>query len=277
MEADLLVGRVAVELGGEAALDAVVLVDLLDHVDRDPDRASLVGYRPGDGLPDPPRRVGRELEALAVVELLDGPHEADVALLDQVEQGDAAAGVLFGDGDDEPQVRLGKVGLGPPVAALDAPGEVDLLGLGEEGGLADLVQVHLDGVAGVAALQVGLQYLFDELGVFVLLQGLGEEAGVDDLDAVLAEEAVDLLDLVGGEVHLLEQLEHLARLQGAGLLTGFEKLLYLFYVPQIALGLQNLSGNFRVKPFCSLHVIYLKRDNNQLGSASVGRVARPDP
>ena len=61
-------------------------------------------------------------------------------------------GVLLGYGDDEPEVRFGEVGLGAPVAALYAPREVGLLGLGEEGGLADLVQVHLDRVPRVAAL-----------------------------------------------------------------------------------------------------------------------------
>ncbi len=73
------------------------------------------------------------------------------------------------------------------------------------------------------------------------LEGLGEKPGVHDLDAVLAQEAVDLLDLVGGEVHLLEEVEDLARLQRAGLLTGFEELLYLLYIPQVALWLQLLS------------------------------------
>src|SRR5215211_7018989 len=103
----LFVRGVAVELGAESALDPVVLVDLLDHVHRDPDRTSFVGYRPGDGLTDPPRRVGRELEALAVVELLDGPHQPDVALLDQIEQRDAPSGILLRDGDDEPEVGFG--------------------------------------------------------------------------------------------------------------------------------------------------------------------------
>ena len=67
------------------ALHAGQLVDDLDHVDGDTDRAGLVGHRPGDGLPDPPRGVGRELVALGVVELLDRTDEAKVAFLDEVE------------------------------------------------------------------------------------------------------------------------------------------------------------------------------------------------
>src|SRR3712207_9322950 len=60
-----------------APVGAVELVDLLDHVDRDADRASLVGYRSRYGLPYPPRRVRRELEALAIVELLGCPRSEE--------------------------------------------------------------------------------------------------------------------------------------------------------------------------------------------------------
>src|SRR5450759_6039124 len=74
-----------------------------DHVHRDADRPGLVGKGTGDGLPDPPRRVGRELEALVMVELLDPAHEAHVAFLDEVEEGHAAADVLLGDRHDESQ------------------------------------------------------------------------------------------------------------------------------------------------------------------------------
>src|SRR3712207_3491805 len=77
---DLLVGGLAAELGDELALRAADLVELLDDVDRDADRARLVGERAGDRLADPPGRVGRELEALAVVELLGGADEAERAL-----------------------------------------------------------------------------------------------------------------------------------------------------------------------------------------------------
>ena len=84
-------------------------VDLLDHVHRDADGAGLVGHGAGDGLADPPGGVGGELVALGVVELLDGADQAEVAFLDQVEEGHAAAGVALGDADHQPQVRLQQV------------------------------------------------------------------------------------------------------------------------------------------------------------------------
>ena len=83
--------------GGILALLALVLglegvplphepVHALDDVDGHPDRPRLVRERAGDRLANPPGRVRRELEALAVVELLRATDEADGALLDQVEK-----------------------------------------------------------------------------------------------------------------------------------------------------------------------------------------------
>src|SRR5690606_5968120 len=78
---DLFACRFAAVLLHEAPAYADELVDGFHHVDGDADGACLVGDGAGNRLPDPPRCVGRELEALAVVELLDGPDEADVPFL----------------------------------------------------------------------------------------------------------------------------------------------------------------------------------------------------
>ena len=75
-------------------------------VDGQADRPTRVGDAAGDGLADPPRGVGRELEALAPVELLDGVHEAEVPLLDEVEEREPGGLVLLGDRHDQAQVRL---------------------------------------------------------------------------------------------------------------------------------------------------------------------------
>jgi hypothetical protein len=81
-------------------------------VDGEADGAAGVGDAAGDGLADPPRGVGGELEALAPVELLDGVHQAEVALLDEVEQRQARRLVLLGDRHHEAQVRLHEGALG---------------------------------------------------------------------------------------------------------------------------------------------------------------------
>src|SRR5699024_6391956 len=71
------------------------LIDHFDHVHRDTDGAGLVGHGPGDRLPDPPGGVGGELITLGVVELLHRADQAQVALLDQVQEQHAAAGIAL--------------------------------------------------------------------------------------------------------------------------------------------------------------------------------------
>ena len=109
---NLLGDGLAAELLHEALLRAYEPVDRLDHVDRDADRAGLVGDGAGGGLADPPGGVGGELVAAAVLELLDRLHEAGVALLDEVQEREAAVHVLLHDRDDEAQVRLDHLGAG---------------------------------------------------------------------------------------------------------------------------------------------------------------------
>ena len=109
----------------------------------------LSAERAGHRLADPPGRVRRELEAPAPVELLDGADEAERALLDQVEEGEAAAAVALGDRDDEPEVRLDHLLLGVLVAGLDALGEVDLVCGGEQRDPADVLEEELQRVGGL--------------------------------------------------------------------------------------------------------------------------------
>jgi hypothetical protein len=141
-------------------------------VDGDADGAGLVGEGPGHGLADPPGGVRGELVAARVVELLDRPDQAEVALLDEVEHGQAPADVPFGDGDDEAQVGLYQAAFGHP-AHDDEPVEVQ----GELG-----VEV-----GGAGELLLGEQPGFDAAGQFDLLGG-GQQRYAADLPEVLAEE-----------------------------------------------------------------------------------------
>src|SRR3989475_520219 len=112
---DLFGRRLTPQLLDQVPRGADQLVDGLDHVHRDPDGPGLIGDGAGDGLADPPRRVGAELVAPLVLELVHGLHQTDVPLLDQVQELQPAVGVLLGDADHEPQVGLDQLGL----AALD--------------------------------------------------------------------------------------------------------------------------------------------------------------
>ena len=129
---------------------------------RDADGAGLVRDGAGDGLTDPPGGVGREFVTATVLELVDRLHEADVALLNEVEELQAAVGVLLRDGDDEAKVGFDELALG----ALGVHVALDHLALGA-------LEVG-DGDAGVGfdALEVGAAVLLLALVLLAQLFGL---------------------------------------------------------------------------------------------------------
>ena len=150
-------------------------------MDREANRATRVGDTAGDRLTDPPRGVRGELEALAPVELLDGVHESEVALLDQVEQRETRGLVLLGDRDDESQVRLDELTLGLFALACGAA-QLTLLRRGEFAAGVEL----LDGlVACLDGLRESYLVVFREQRV---LPDIGEvetdEVFVVSVDAV---------------------------------------------------------------------------------------------
>ena len=106
-------------------------------------------------LADPPGRVRRELEAAAVVELLDGADQAQDPLLDQVEERQPEAAVALGVRHHQAQVGLDHPVLGVLVAALDALGQLDLLGRRQQAPLGDVAQEDLERVARGVGEQLG--------------------------------------------------------------------------------------------------------------------------
>src|SRR5256712_2302477 len=201
---DLLRGRLATQLLQQGTRDADELVDRLHHVDRDADRAGLVGQRPGDRLPDPPRGVRAELVSLSPVELFDRADETEVPFLNKVQEEHPAAHVFLGDADDQAQVGLNEAALSFLVALLHALGQIDLLLRGEERDLPDLLEVHPDRVIDRHTLRLTRLLLFL---AFALLLGL---LGIfNDVDALLQEhgiDAVDELDVLLGFWKLLEDV-----------------------------------------------------------------------
>ena len=179
---------------------------LLD-VHRNPDRVRLVRDRTLTGLADPPGRVGRELEALAVVELLHRAVEADRAVLDQVEQRQAVPLIALRDRDDEPQVRVRHPLLGGRVALLDPLRERDFLGGGQERVPSDLVQEELQAVRAPAGRGPQIEPGLRVSGVrrFLDLDLRCNEGSAERLDGVLVEVALDLqrLELGGGNAAAL--------------------------------------------------------------------------
>src|SRR3954469_6208663 len=199
LRGDLLRHRLATELLHELALNVHDLVQLLDHVHRDADRARLVRDRARHRLADPPRRVRRELVAAPVVELLDGPDQAERPLLDEVEEREAAPEVALRDRDHEAQVRLDHVLLGRHVAALDALREADLLQGREQLDLADRTEVQPQRVERRLHREVELGPARRNrvlLLVALVLDRRRLAVGRHDVDAVLDQVRVELRDLV---------------------------------------------------------------------------------
>jgi len=135
--------RLPAELPVEPALRLPDPVQSLDDVRGHADRARLVRERPRHRLPDPPRRVGRELEASAVVELLHGANEPERPFLDEIEKGKTLVAVPLRDRDDKPQVGLDHLLLSAGFAPLDPLRELDFLSGGEQIHLADVLQERL--------------------------------------------------------------------------------------------------------------------------------------
>ena len=137
----LPVCRVPLELGRELVVGAGHLADLVAPMDRHPYGAALVGDGALDGLPDPPRRVRGEPPPTLRVELLGRPHEAYVALLDEIPEGQALPAVLLRDRDDEPEVLLDELEPSRLVAFPGPTAEIYLLLVREEPSAADLPEV----------------------------------------------------------------------------------------------------------------------------------------
>src|SRR3954447_13282006 len=116
---------------------------------RDLDRPR-VDDRVGERAADPPDGVRRELQAAAMVELLDGADQADGPLLHEIVVGSSTPAIPLRERMDEPQGALDHLSLGREVTTLDALGELDLLGGREEAGVAAAAVRRRTWVAGIS-------------------------------------------------------------------------------------------------------------------------------
>src|ERR1700733_13170836 len=89
-------------------------VDCLAHMHRDTDGPALVGKGSRQRLPNPPGRVSGKLEAALVLELVDRPHKADIAFLDEAKEAKSAVGETLGLAHHQPQVGFRQLLLRAP-------------------------------------------------------------------------------------------------------------------------------------------------------------------
>ncbi len=89
-------GWVTPQALGKLMLDAQQLVNLVAHVNRNPNRATLVSYCTRDRLADPPGSISTELMPAPVVKLLSGTDQTDVTFLNQIKKGYSTTHIFLG-------------------------------------------------------------------------------------------------------------------------------------------------------------------------------------
>src|ERR687897_35556 len=146
---DLFVCGLAAQLGGELVVSTGHLPDLIPHMHGNADGTALVRHRALHGLPYPPRGVRGEPPAAVGAELLYGPHQADVALLDQILERQPHPTIPLGNTDHQPEVLLDELLTRPIVTGLGPLAEVDLLPVRKEIPLVDAREVPGDEVRGL--------------------------------------------------------------------------------------------------------------------------------
>jgi len=134
---DLFERRAAAELFAQGDRGLLDGANNIDHVDGEANRPALIAQAAGDRLSNPPGCIGGELEALAPVELLHGPDEAQVALLYEVEKIEAVARVALCYRNDETEVGADELGFGL-VCLVNRPEDLGPLGRSELGTVVDL-------------------------------------------------------------------------------------------------------------------------------------------
>ena len=114
-------------------------VDALYQMHRDADGAPLIRNGASDGLTDPPGCVGGELEAPLRLKLFSSLHQAEVALLNEIQKRQSTPGVALGYRYHQPQVCLAQSAAG---ICIPGPGSLcqrHLLSGGQQRHPADLL------------------------------------------------------------------------------------------------------------------------------------------
>ena len=279
---DFLGRGVMTQLLQQLTADADDLVDGFHHMHGDTDGTGLIGNGAGDRLTNPPGSVGGELVALGIVELFHRLDKAQIALLDQIKEQHAAAHIALGNGHHQTQIGLrqlllavfalldqrfqlclllggnllvvfldfGQTLLGQ-IALGHGGGQGDLLVGGQQGHLADLLQVHAHGIVDVEAVdqRVGVnQLLLFDLGD--LLHGRLDVVGqiVDKLlltahlDTQRFQRIIDVVHLLAVQVHGVQHIAQLIGIQLALFLALDEQLLQLLAAHQQGSGRQGSNG-----------------------------------
>ena len=102
------------------------MLQLTHHIHGQAHRAALVHQRAIDRLAYPPGGIGGKPETPFRLELVDGMHQPQVALFNQIGHGHATPAVAFGNADHQPKVVLDHALTGAKLPGACARGGVEL-------------------------------------------------------------------------------------------------------------------------------------------------------
>ena len=195
---EFFLGWFALELVVEPRGGAAKIRKLDDDMDWEANGLGLIGQACADGLPNPPGGVGGEFHAAVRVEPIDGFHQADIALADEIEQRETVILVAAGNGHDEAQVGLDHMLAGLFIAVADFQCQLQLFFGREEVSAADLVKIQLIDVSGVGGPQRGC---FLEAGKGFVHRWENEDSGAP---RVVGEIGVDPSSGGSDRIHVSE-------------------------------------------------------------------------
>src|SRR5688500_9409720 len=99
---DLRQRRIAAKRSLQRSPRRADAIQVLDDVRRQANGPASVDDRPRDRLSNPPGRIRRELEAAAILELVDRLHQTEIAFLNQIEEWQVRVLVALRDRHYEP-------------------------------------------------------------------------------------------------------------------------------------------------------------------------------
>ncbi len=97
------------------------------------------------------------MAAALIVELFGGAHQAEVSLLNQVDQGDAGACIAARDGNDQPQIRFDKFATRTLITRGGTACQCYLFLMRKQAETTDVMQITLKGILSTRRV-LGIRY-----------------------------------------------------------------------------------------------------------------------
>ena len=189
-----------------------------------PDGSGLIRNGAGDGLTNPPGGIGGKLVTLAVIKLFHRLDQAQISLLNQIQEQHPTAHISLCNADHQTQIGLGKALFRLLVPKLHPLCQLNLFLGGKKRNLTDLLQVHAHRILDADAVRHGK---VDVLHIHLVL--LGENnlliihiivlGNAKHIHIVLLQRLQDLLELLLLQRHVRKKFTDLLIFQ------------YIFFLP----------------------------------------------